>query len=72
MAKHPIPKVMTGYQSDLGFQTAEEASVGMDRIQGNRAGDDVRAKIAAAYKEHRVHGTFMEGDMVVYVGRKAD
>lgn len=70
MAKYPLPKAMTGYMSDLWLETAEEASFGMDRMLGRDASDDMRAKIAAAYEEHRVHGSFTEADMVVRLGRK--
>jgi hypothetical protein len=71
MEQYPIPKAMHGYQMDLGFQTIEEGSIGMDRMVGKATGDEVRAKLAAAYEEHRIHGSSIEADMVVCVGRKA-
>lgn len=71
MGRHPIPKAMHGYQMDLGFQTIEEASIGMDRMMGKGAGDNVRERLAAAYEEHRLYGSSLEADMVVCVGRKA-
>jgi hypothetical protein len=39
---------------------------------GASVGDNMRAKLTTAYEEHRVHGSAMEADMVVYVGRKAE
>jgi hypothetical protein len=71
LERYPVPKTMEGYNVDLAFQTVEEACVGMDRIMGKGAGDGVRAKLAAAYEEHRLHGSSMTADMVVCVGRKA-
>jgi hypothetical protein len=71
MRRYSIPKAMHGYQMDLVFQTIEEASVGMDRMVGKGAGDDVRARLAAAYEEHRLYGSSIDADMVVCVGRKA-
>jgi len=71
-ARYPIHKTMTGYLTDLMFQTLEEASLGLDRINGAGAGDNMRAKLAAAYEEHRIHGSKMEADVVVCVGRKAE
>jgi hypothetical protein len=68
--QYPVPKAMNGYQMDLGFQTIEEASIGMDRMVGEGAGDDVRAKLAAAYEEHRLYGSSVDADMIVCVGRK--
>jgi hypothetical protein len=43
---------MYAYQSDLLFQTEEEASFGTDRMLGKAAGDEMRAKVAVAYEEH--------------------
>jgi hypothetical protein len=43
----------------------------MERIVGKGLGDGVRARLAAAYEEHRLHGSSVEFDMVVCIGRKA-
>jgi hypothetical protein len=70
--RYPIPKAMTGYLTDFLFQTLEEASIGRDRMIGPGAGDDMRAKLKAAYEEHRIHGSILDADMVVCVGKKAE
>jgi hypothetical protein len=70
--RYPIHKAMTGYLTDFLFQTLEEASYGADRMLGASVGDNLRAKLMTAYEEHRIHGSAMEADMVVCVGRKAE
>ena len=66
--QYPILKELYGYQMDLASDN--RGSIGMDRMIGEGAGDNVRARLAAAYEEHRLYGSAVEADMVVCIGRK--
>jgi hypothetical protein len=68
--RHPIPKEMLGYNMDVMFQSFTEGSYGLDRMFGTAVGDALRKKMDNAYEEHRLHGTTIEADLVVCVGRK--
>jgi hypothetical protein len=61
---------MLGYNQDLFFQTAEEASYGLDRMYGKAVGNGWREMIGNAFEEFRIHGTVAAVDLVVCVGRK--
>lgn len=63
---------MLGYNTDLIFLTLNEGSYGLDRMFGTEAGDALRKKASDAYVEYRLHGTVMEADLIVCVGRKPE
>jgi hypothetical protein len=70
----PIPKETFGFTQEAIFQTAE-ASHRIDHVKGydgiSSAADDMRENlIEKVYKEHRLHESVMEADLVTYVGRK--
>ena len=70
--RHTVPKEMLGCNTDFMFQTFIEGSYGLDRMFGTGTGDAFRTKIHNAYVEHRLHGTVIEADLVVCVGRKIE
>lgn len=69
----PTPKHTFGFTQDVILLTAEEASHRMDHVKGYDGiskGAEIREGLEEAYKEHRLHGSVMEADLVVCVGRK--
>ena len=73
-ARIPTPKETFGFTQEVIFLPAEEVSHRMDHVKGYddiSVGEDMRENlIENAYKERRLHGSVMEADLVVCVGRK--